>query len=56
MLQDLIGQAERHFSDGFSNLRCKMVGWGFEFLIASIIYRAFYWIMKYTGIDSIYTM
>ena len=23
---------ERHFLDGLSNLRCKMVGWGFEFL------------------------
>ena len=23
---------ERQFTDGFSNLRCKMVGWNFEFL------------------------
>ena len=29
--------AERPFLDGFSNLRCEMVGWGFEFLILKLI-------------------
>ena len=27
---------ERRISDGFYNLRCGMVGWGFEFLISKI--------------------
>ena len=29
-------RSERHFLEGFSNLRCKIVGWDFEFLILRI--------------------
>ena len=28
----IIFYLERHFLNGFSNLRCKMLGWDFEFL------------------------
>ena len=27
------GFSKRLFSDGFYNIRCEMVGWGYEFLI-----------------------
>ena len=29
-------RSERHFLEGFSNLRCEIVGWDFEFLILRI--------------------